>query len=62
MQRYRYKMLRTEEADGHPCWVIGFEPKEGKLPVDEIMDHALNDAPGCYGLPGRIMALCGWIL
>jgi hypothetical protein len=46
MQRYRYKMLRTEEADGHPCWVIGFEPKEGKLPVDEIMDHALNECTG----------------
>ncbi len=46
MQRYRYQMLRTEEADGHPCWVIGFEPKEGKLPVDEMMDHALNECTG----------------
>lgn len=46
MQRYRYQMLRTEAADGHPCWVIGFEPKEGKLPVDEMMDHALNECTG----------------
>jgi hypothetical protein len=46
MRRYRYKMLRTEEVDRHRCWVIAFEPKEGELPVEEMMDHALNQSAG----------------
>jgi hypothetical protein len=46
MLRYRFKMLRTEEVDRHRCWVIAFEPKEGELPVHEIMDHALNQSTG----------------
>jgi hypothetical protein len=46
MRRYRFKMLRTEEAGRHRCWVIAFEPKEGELPVQEIMDHALNQSTG----------------
>jgi hypothetical protein len=46
MLRYRFKMLRTEEAGRHRCWVIAFEPKDGKLPVQEIMDHALNQSTG----------------
>jgi hypothetical protein len=46
MLRYRFKMLRTEEAGGHRCWVIAFEPKDGELPVQEIMDHALNQSTG----------------
>jgi hypothetical protein len=46
MRRYRFKMLRTEEVDRHRCWVIAFEPKEGELPVQEMMDHALNQSTG----------------
>jgi hypothetical protein len=46
MSRYRFKMVRTEEVDRHRCWVIAFEPKEGDLPVQEIMDHALNQSTG----------------
>ncbi|MBN1570895.1 MAG: hypothetical protein JXA73_23845 [Acidobacteria bacterium] len=46
MRRYRYKMLRSEDIDRHRCWVIAFEPKEGELPVDEMMDHALNQSTG----------------
>lgn len=46
MRRYQYKMLRTEEIDRHRCWVIAFEPKAGELPVEEIMDHALNQSTG----------------
>ncbi len=46
MGRYRFKMLRTEEVDRRPCWVIAFEPKEGDLPVKEMMDHALNQSTG----------------
>jgi hypothetical protein len=46
MSRYRMKMLRTEEVERHPCWVIAFEPKEGDLPVQEMMDNALNQSTG----------------
>jgi hypothetical protein len=46
MRRYRLKMLRTEEVGRHRCWVITFEPKEGELPVQEMMDHALNQSTG----------------
>lgn len=46
MRRYRYRTLRTENIDRHRCWVIAFEPKEGALPVDEMMDHALNQSTG----------------
>jgi hypothetical protein len=46
MRRYRYKMLRDEVIDRHRCWVIAFEPKEGELPVDEMMDNALNQSTG----------------
>ena len=46
MSRYRMKMIRTEEVERHRCWVIAFEPKEGDLPVQEMMDHALNQSTG----------------
>jgi hypothetical protein len=46
MRRYRFKVVRTEEVDRHQCWVIAFEPKEGDLPVQEIMDRALNQSTG----------------
>ena len=46
MRRYRLKMLRTEEVGQHRCWVIAFEPKEGDLPVEEMMDRALNQSIG----------------
>jgi hypothetical protein len=46
MRRYRFKMLRTEEVERHRCWVIAFDPKEGELPVQEIMDNALNQSTG----------------
>jgi hypothetical protein len=46
MRRYRFKILRTEEVGLHRCWVIAFEPQEGELPVQEMMDHALNQSTG----------------
>jgi hypothetical protein len=46
MRRYRFKMLRTEEDGRYRCWVIAFDPKEGELPVQEMMDNALNQSTG----------------
>jgi hypothetical protein len=46
MRRYRFRMLKNEEVDRRLCWVIAFEPKDEDLPVDEMMDHALNQSTG----------------
>jgi hypothetical protein len=46
MRRYQYRMLPNEDMDRHRCWAIAFEPKEGELPVDEMMDNALNQSTG----------------
>jgi hypothetical protein len=46
MRRYHFRLLRTEDVDRHHCWVISFEPKEGALPAEEIMDNALNQCTG----------------
>ena len=45
-ERYQYKVDKTEVVRGHPCWVISFKPKEGKLPVRDRMDHVLNQLKG----------------
>jgi hypothetical protein len=46
MRRYRFGLLRTEAVERHQCWVIAFEPREGELPVQEMMDNALNQSTG----------------
>jgi hypothetical protein len=45
-ERYRYKIEKTEVVRGHPCWAISFKPREGKLPVRDRMDRALNQLRG----------------
>jgi hypothetical protein len=44
--RYIYELERTETIREHSCWVISFEPKQGKLPVRNRMDRALNKITG----------------
>jgi hypothetical protein len=46
MFRYRFRIKGTEAVGGHRCWAITFEPGEGQLPVQEMMDHALNQSTG----------------
>jgi hypothetical protein len=46
MQRYQTSLLGTENLRGYSCWVVYFEPKEGKLPVKRRMDEALNKSTG----------------
>lgn len=46
--RYQYELVKTEQIRTHDCWVIDFKPKEGKLPVQNTMDHALNQLTGTF--------------
>ena len=46
MERYDVRVVGTEEVRGHACWVIAFEPREGRLPDRRRMDKALNRSTG----------------
>ncbi len=46
MDRYDTRLVRTESLRGHDCWVLGFTPREGKLPDRRRMDKALNRSTG----------------
>jgi len=46
MARYKTTLVGTEDLRGYSCWVVYFEPKEGKLPVKRRMDEALNRSTG----------------
>lgn len=46
MDRYRKAVVGSEEVVGHACWVVRFEPREGKLPSAGGMDRALNQSTG----------------
>lgn len=45
-ERYLYKIEETEIIREHPCWVISFKPRQGKLPSRNRMDRALNQMTG----------------
>ena len=44
--RYRTKLVGEETVRGYSCWVVEFQPREGKLPVRRRMDEALNRSTG----------------
>jgi len=46
MSRYQAKLAGKEKIKGRMAWVIRFWPKEGKLPVNRRIDHALNNSRG----------------
>jgi hypothetical protein len=46
--RYQLTLEGEEIIRGHRCWVIRFEPREGKLPVRNRMDRALNQSSGQF--------------
>ncbi len=48
VDRYRLKKAGTEMVRAHSCWIIAFEPKDGKLPVRNRMDQALNHSTGRF--------------
>ena len=46
MDRYVTSLVGTDVVDGAVCWVIGFEPREGRLPNNRRLDGALNRSSG----------------
>ena len=46
MDRYRATLVGTETIGEHTCWVLQFEPREGRLPDKRRMDKALNRSTG----------------
>lgn len=48
VDRYRLKKTGVDMVGDYRCWVIAFEPKEGKLPVRNRMDNALNQSTGRF--------------
>ncbi|MDE0830007.1 MAG: hypothetical protein OSB03_12485 [Vicinamibacterales bacterium] len=46
MDRYDTALIGTEVVGVHTCWVLSFEPREGRLPDNQRMDKALNRSTG----------------
>ena len=46
MDRYHATFAGTDVVRGDSCWVIRFEPREGRLPDNRRIDKALNRAAG----------------
>ena len=46
MDRYVATVVGTDVVGGTDCWVIGFTPREGRLPNDRRLDGALNRSSG----------------
>ena len=46
MDRYVTTLVGTDIVDGSVCWVIGFEPREGRLPDNRRLDRAMNRSTG----------------
>lgn len=46
MERYDTRLVGTEEVRGHTCWVIAFEPRDGRLSDRRRIDKALNRSTG----------------
>jgi hypothetical protein len=48
VSRYTLSTVGMETVGGNRCWIIAFEPKQGKLPVRNRMDRALNQSNGRF--------------
>ena len=46
MDRYHTTFAGTDVVRGDSCWVIRFEPREGRLPDNRRIDKALNRSTG----------------
>ena len=46
MDRYVTTLAGTDVVGGRVCWVIRFEPREGKLPDGRRLDKAMNRSSG----------------
>jgi len=46
MVRYNTRLSGNEVVRNYSCWVVEFEPKDGRLPDNRRMDKALNRSTG----------------
>ena len=46
MDRYNTRLVGTDIIRGLTCWVLSFEPRNGRLPDNRRMDKALNRSVG----------------
>jgi len=46
LSRYDVERIGVRPLGGRDCYVLWFEPKPGKLPVEKTVDRALNKAEG----------------
>lgn len=46
VSRFRFEVQSREALNGHDCWVLSFEPREGDLPVRRRIDRTLNKSSG----------------
>jgi hypothetical protein len=46
LSRYDVERIGVRPIGGRDCYVLWFEPKPGKLPVEKTVDRALNKAEG----------------
>jgi hypothetical protein len=48
VNRYTLSMAGMETIGEYRCWIIAFEPRQGKLPVRNRLDRALNQSSGRF--------------
>ncbi len=48
LSRYGFTLLRQELLNGRGAYVLSFEPKGEKLPVNKMVDRILNQMTGHY--------------
>lgn len=46
MDRYNTRLVGTDMIRGLTCWVLSFEPRNGRLPDNRRIDKALNRSAG----------------
>lgn len=46
MSRYRASVVGEAEIGDDTCWVVAFEPREGRLPEESRMDRTMNKSAG----------------
>ncbi len=46
MARYHASVVGDAVVNGDLCWVVEFEPRDGRLPEETRMDRALNNSAG----------------
>jgi hypothetical protein len=57
LSRFNFEVLRQEVFNGRPAYVLGFAPRQGKLPVKKLADRVLNQMTGTLWIDGKDFAV-----